>query len=242
VELRFSPGFVCEDGSLSWEEALDAFHRGLERGLASLPEIRAGLILIASRDYGPDSAARTVELYLKNRHRLVGIDLAGDEAAYPARLFQQAFAPVGHAKAQDPAGVHVTIHAGEGAGPDSVWEALELLGAERIGHGIRSFEDPRLVKHLIEHQICLEMCPTSNWLTRAVDRFEDHPLKRALQLGMAASINTDDPTVFGVDLNDEVRISREHIGLSQDEVRRSFEAAARASFLPAAADPPSPPG
>ena len=124
------------------------------------------------------------------------------------------------------------VHAGEAAGPESVWEALELLGAERIGHGIRAFEDATLVEHLRLEQICLEMCPTSNWITRAVESFEAHPLKEALETGVPACINTDDPTIFGVTLADEVRISRERIGLTEAQVRRSFEHAARASFLP----------
>ncbi len=231
VELRFSPSFICEDGSLSWEEALDAFDRGLQEALGELPGLEAGLLLIASRDYGPESAARTAELYLKNLHRVVGLDLAGSESDFPARRFAEAFRPVLLEKRRAPELVHITIHAGEAAGPQSVWEALELLGAERIGHGIRAFEDPLLVEHLRKEDICLEMCPTSNWITRAVDSFGEHPLKLALETGVPACINTDDPAIFGVTLGDEVRISREHIGLSPAQVRQSFEHAARASFL-----------
>ena len=232
VELRFSPSFVCEDGSLEWSEALDAFHNGLVRALAEMPDMKAGLLLIASRDYGPDSAAETVQLYLDNLHRVVGIDLAGDEAAFPPRLFAQAFQPVAEAKEKDPNGVHVTVHAGEAAGPDSVWEALELLGAERIGHGIRAFEDPSLVRHLAERRISLEMCPTSNWITRAVPSLAEHPLRRALEMGVPATINTDDPSIFGVTLGDEIRLARSEMGLTDQQIEESFDHAARATFLP----------
>ncbi|MCB1032265.1 MAG: adenosine deaminase [Acidobacteria bacterium] len=231
VELRFSPSFICEDGSLTWQEALDAFEAGLERARSELPDLSAGLIVIASRDYGPDSAARTAELYLENRHRLIGLDLAGSELDHPARLFAEAFRPVAEAKKRQPEEIHVTIHAGEAAGPESVWEALELLGAERIGHGIRAFEDPVLVEHLRLQGTCLEMCPTSNWITRAVPSLEAHPLKTALENGVAASINTDDPTVFGVTLEDEIAVARDRIGLSDEQIRQSFEHAASASFL-----------
>ena len=231
VELRFSPSFICEDQSLTWNEALDAFERGVNRASEDLPDLQAGLLLIASRDYGPDSAARTAELYLENSHRLIGLDLAGSELDYPARLFEEAFRPVREAKEKTPEEIHLTVHAGEAAGPESVWEALELLGAERIGHGIRAFEDPALVEHLRQRQICLEMCPTSNWVTRAVPNFETHPLKKALEAGVPACINTDDPSIFGVTLDDEIRISRERIGLSQEQVAQSFEHAARATFL-----------
>ncbi|MCH9647372.1 MAG: adenosine deaminase [Deltaproteobacteria bacterium] len=237
VELRYSPSFVCEDGSLTWQESLEAFHRGLERALENLPEMRAGLLLIASRDYGPDSAAQTVELYLKNLHRVAGIDLAGNEAAFPPRLFTEAFRPVGAAKAKTPHQIHVTVHAGEAAGPESVWEALELLAAERIGHGIRAFEDPELVRHFLEKEICLEMCPTSNWVTRAVPSLAQHPLKQALEAGIAATISTDDPSIFGVSLDDEIQVARQAIGLSESQVQLSFEHAARSTFLPQQAPP-----
>lgn len=118
---------MCEDGSLTWDEVLDAFEAGLVRASAEAPEVTWGLVCIASRDYGPESAAETAEFYLAHRHRFVGFDLAGDEARWPARLFESAVAPILRARRLDPS-LHVTIHAGEGAGPQSVWEALDLLG------------------------------------------------------------------------------------------------------------------
>lgn len=231
VELRFSPSFVCDHSGLSWGEASDAFASGLERALAELPGMRAGLICIASRDFGPDAVGETAEFYLDHLERFIAFDLAGPEVGFPCRLFEDVLRPVRDAKSAEPDRVHITIHAGEAEGPDSVWEAIELLGAERIGHGIRSFDDPELVRFLAEHQICLEMCPTSNWLTQAVPSFEQHPLKLALESGVAATINTDDPTIFGVTLGDEVEIARRRIGLSDDQVRQSFEIASRSTFL-----------
>lgn len=232
VELRFSPSFVCEISKLGWVEALRAFEIGLDRALNELPAMRAGLICIASRDFGPQAVGETVEFYLEQRDRFIAFDLAGPEKGFPCRLFEDVFEPIRRAKKDDPEGVHVTIHAGEAVGPESVWEAIELLGAERIGHGIHAFDDPALVRHLAERQICLEMCPTSNWLTGAVERLEEHPLRAALEAGVAATINTDDPTLFGVTLGDEVRLARQVIGLSEAQVDHSFEVAAASSFLP----------
>lgn len=230
VELRFSPSWVCEDGSLTWDEVLDAFEAGLVRASAEAPEVTWGLVCIASRDYGPESAAETAEFYLAHRHRFVGFDLAGDEARWPARLFESAVAPILRARRLDPS-LHVTIHAGEGAGPQSVWEALDLLGAERIGHGVRSFEDPLLVRRLAEEGICLEVCPTSNVLTEAVPSIDRHPLPRALEAGIPVTVNTDDPAIFGVTFRGELERARDEIGIGDEGVLRCLEHAAAATFL-----------
>jgi adenosine deaminase len=231
VELRFSPSWVCEHGSMSWDDALASFALGAEAALAELQGMRAGLICIASRDYGPDSVAQTVEFYLRNRSRLIGFDLAGDEAGHPARLFEQALQPLLDAKRERPDEIHITIHAGEASGPESVWEALELLGAERIGHGIRAFEDPLLLEHLRREQICLEMCPTSNRLTRAVPDLVRHPLREGVEQGIPVTISTDDPGIFDVTLSDELRIARTEIGLSDEQVERCLANAADHTFL-----------
>ncbi len=231
VELRFSPGYVCNVSGMSWGDALAAFRAGVGRALGELPQMRAGLICIASRDFGPQAVGESVEFYLEHLDDFIAFDLAGNEDVFPAPMFADVFEPIRRAKQANPETVHVTIHAGEATGPQSVWEAIEILGAERIGHGIHSFEDPDLVRFLAERQICLEMCPTSNWLTGAVERLEDHPLRTALESGVAATINTDDPTIFGVTLGSEVRLAREVLGLTDEQVERSFEIARAASFL-----------
>ena len=207
--------------------------------LAHLPGGRRtgeGRHLLGHRVEGASDSVLVVRDHQRPAHRadvrVIAVDLAGPEDGYPCRLFEDVFEPVRRAREVDPATVHITIHAGEAAGPESVWEAIELLGAERIGHGIHSFDDPELVRYLAEHRICLEMCPTSNWLTGAVDRLEDHPLRRALEEGVAATINTDDPTIFGVSLVDEVRLARRVIGLSAAQVAETFEIAAAWTFVP----------
>ena len=231
VELRFSPSWVTELSELTWSEALDAFWNGMTAALSGLPGMRAALVCIASRDYGVDSAAKSAEFYLDNLDRFVGFDLAGNESEFPCRWFEGALEPVRRARSAAPDRVHVTIHAGEASGPESVWEAIELLGAQRIGHGIRALEDPALVARLAQDEICLEMCPTSNWITQVVPDLARHPLRAALEAGVPASINTDDPGIFGVTLQDEIEIARDVIGLSDAQIATSFEHAERATFV-----------
>lgn len=225
VELRFSPGFVCGRSKLKWEDALDGFEAGVKAGLAKHPDMKAGLICIASRENGIDSVAKTIEFYMKHQLRFIGLDLAGPEDDYPCSLFKDIFKPVVHA------GAPITIHSGEGSGPENVWEAIEFLGARRIGHGTSCVEDPQLMKALAEKKICLEMCPTSNWLTQVVPDLRDHPLPKVLRAGIPVCINTDDPGIMGVTLAHEIKLCREVMGMSEAEIAQTFEHARAASFL-----------
>ena len=225
VELRFSPSFVCQLSKLRWIDALDGFHAGMTRALAKYPEMKAGLICIASRDYGPDAVEETIEFFLKNRDRLIGVDLAGPEIEFPGRLFEKSFA-----RALD-AGAAITIHAGEAAGPDSIWEAIDHLGARRIGHGISAILDPTLMEQLRIRGICLEMCPTSNWLTQAIPTFAAHPLPHVLRAGVPVCLNTDDPAVFATSMPQEIEVCRKHLGMTQAEIETCFEHGRKSSFI-----------
>jgi adenosine deaminase len=225
VELRFSPTFVTEYSKLHWDDALDAFERGMKRALGKYPEMRAGLICIASRDFGADEVMRTVEFYIHRIDRFIGLDLAGNELAYPCRMFESAF------KKLLPHPARLTVHAGEASGPENIWEAIDLLGAERIGHGIACIQDPKLMEHLRREEICLEMCPTSNWLTNAVPSLAAHPLPLVLRAGVPVCINTDDPGIFGVSLPQEIANCRAHLGLSDAEIAECEAHARKASFL-----------
>ncbi len=225
VEFRYSPNFLAERSKLPWDEALDGFEAGLKRAVKAYPEMKAGLICIASRDYGVDACEATVDHFLKHDTRFIGLDLAGNEQGFPLKDFAPAFQRAARR------GARITVHAGEAAGPENVWEAIEFLGARRIGHGVRSFQDPQLVEVLRERKICLEMCPTSNWITHAVPDLKHHPLKQALREGLLACVNTDDPAIFGVGLDDELRICREILGLTPAEIDQTFENAWASSFL-----------
>jgi adenosine deaminase len=225
VELRFSPGFVAEYSHLNWESVLNHFEIGVQNGLKKFPGMKAGFLLIGSRDLGLDSIQQTVDFFIKHSTRFLGIDLAGDETLFPNSNYAGVFKPLLAMKA------NVTIHAGEAVGPDSVWQAIELLGAKRIGHGVNSERDPKLLQYLIDHQICLEMCPTSNWITSCVKDLSKHPLPRYLRAGVPVCINTDDPGIFGVDLPHEILVCKNQMGMTDQEIAQCFANAKKHSFL-----------
>ncbi len=132
-------------------------------------------------------------------------------------------------------GLHSVPHAGETTGPETVWDAIRLLGAERIGHGTSSVQDPELLAHLAEHEIALEVCPTSNIATRAVARLEEHPIRQMYDAGVLVTVNSDDPPMFGTTLNREYEIAAELLGLDAAGVAGLAKNAVRASFLEGAA-------
>ncbi len=225
AELRFSPSFVAEFSHLAWDDVLSGFERGMKRALEKYPDMRAGLICIASRDYGAEAVDQVAEFYIKHRDRFAGMDLAGNEVQFPCRMFEASFKKI------IAAGGKVTVHAGEACGPENIWEAIELLGARRIGHGISAIQDPALMRYLSEKKICLEMCPTSNWLTQSVPSFEEHPLPKVLRAGVPVTINTDDPTVFGTTLPQEIQLCWRKMGMSETELKLCQKHAMDASFL-----------
>lgn len=223
VELRFSPWFMAQAHGLDVSSVVAAVVEGTNQGQQDFG-VKTRLIGILSRTFGVDIAWQELEALLQFRSDLIAIDLAGDEAGYPAPLFRKHFARVRDA------GLHITIHAGEAAGAESVWDAIRLLGAERIGHGIRAIEDPALVEFLIDRRIGLECCPTSNVQTSTVSSYETHPLKKFLELGVLATINTDDPGISGIDLDYELEKAAPACGLSAEQVTQARVNAARIAF------------
>jgi aminodeoxyfutalosine deaminase len=157
---------------------------------------------------------------------LVGFGLGGPEQGVPRARFTS------HFERARAAGLRSVPHAGESTGPESVWDALRRLGAERIGHGTSSVQDPALLLHLAEHDIPLEVCPTSNVATRVVDHLDEHPLPRMVDAGVTVTINSDDPPMFGTTLNREYEIAAGLLGLDRAGVADLALAAVRASFAP----------
>ena len=176
---------------------------------------------------GVESADATLSYALDHRpDALVGFGLGGPEIGVPRPQFALHFAA-----ARD-AGLHSVPHSGESTGPQSVWDALTLLGAERIGHGTSAVQDPRLLEHLAEHGIPLEVCPTSNVATRVVERLEDHPIRAMRDAGVVVTVNSDDPPMFGTTLNREYEIAAGLLGLDRSGVVDLALAAVDASFAP----------
>ncbi len=156
---------------------------------------------------------------------LIGFGLGGPEVGVP----RPQFAP--HFAAARAAGLHSVPHAGETTGPQTIWDALRELGAERIGHGTTAPQDPELMAHLVERAIPLEVCPTSNIATGAVASLEDHPLRDMVEAGAVVTINSDDPPMFGTWLNREYQVAAGLLGLDADGVVGLAGNAVRASYL-----------
>ncbi|MHB8433935.1 MAG: adenosine deaminase [Candidatus Tyrphobacter sp.] len=190
------------------------------------------LILDVTRNFGPQSAMGTLDLALAcGNLDVIGIGLGGDEARFAAEPFAEVFA---RARAQ---GLHAVAHAGEAAGAQSVRAAVEVLGAERVGHGIRALEDPALVELLAQRGIALEICPTSNFLTGAADPGQPHPLFALHRAGVQVVIDADDPALFGTSIESEYRYVAQVAGLSamrgfvQNAVEASFASPQRKQAL-----------
>ena len=156
---------------------------------------------------------------------LVSFGLGGPEAGVPRPPFKPYF---DRARA---IGLHSVPHAGETTGPQTVWDALTHLGAERIGHGINAVLDARLLDHLGEHRIPLEVCPTSNIATKAVADLEQHPIKEMAAAGLLLTVNSDDPPMFGTDLNTEYAVAARLLGLDEAGVAALAKNAVEASFM-----------
>ena len=157
---------------------------------------------------------------------LIGFGLGGPEVGVPRPQFKP------HFDAARAAGLRSLPHAGETTGPDTVWDALRHLGAERIGHGTSSAQDPELLAHLAEHQIPLEVCPSSNIATRAVATLDEHPLRAFRDAGVVVTINSDDPPMFGTSLNREYEIAADLLALDESGVADLARTAVRVSYAP----------
>jgi adenosine deaminase len=225
IELRFSPYFMGEEHGLDTFGVVDAVCDALEEARGKIP-VRAKLIGIISRHYGPETGRIELAAAIRGRDRgVVALDLAGDEANFPGELF------VRHFQEAREAGLRTIAHAGEAAGAASVRQAVLELGAERIGHGIRAVEDPTVLDLLAERRVPLEVCPTSNLHTSTVPDYRSHPLPALLRRGIACTLNTDDPSISAIDLAHEYRVADEELGLSPAEIRRMQETAVEAAFL-----------
>jgi adenosine deaminase len=225
VELRFSPYFMAGPNKLDPAKVTEAVVAGIEEGRAKTG-LKVGLIGILSRTFGAEACKVELEALLTQRKHIVALDLAGDEKNFPAELF------VEHFKRGREAGWAITAHAGEAGGAQSVWAALKLLGATRIGHGIRAIDDPKLLEHLAERRIGLEVNITSNVQTNTVPSFAEHPMKRFLQRGLRATINTDDPVISGIDLRHELEVAAPEAGLTPAEIAQARRNAVEIAFLP----------
>jgi len=221
VELRYAPGLLTLKG-LTQEEVVLASIEGLKRA-----SIKANLILCMMRGEGNEQdneeTLSVAHKYLVEDGGVVALDLAGAEALFATAKYKDLFAK---AKSY---GIPFTIHAGEADGPESVKEAIEY-GAKRIGHGVRTAEDPEVLKLAKERGVTFEMCPTSNLQTKVVDRLEDYPLLKYMEYGIKVTLNTDDPAIEGTNINEEYNRMEKAIGLTFEQRKVLLLNAINAAF------------
>jgi adenosine deaminase len=224
VELRFSPWFMAQAHQLDPVGVVEAVVDGIRAGRRDFNQ-PVNLIGILSRTYGPEIAWKELGSLLTQRAEIVALDLAGDEANWPASLFIEHFQ---HARQ---AGWRVTVHAGEIDGPTSIWQALEDLGADRIGHAVRSVDDSALIDAFRERKIGIEANLTSNVQTSTVAEYAVHPMKFFLENGLLAALCTDDPGISRIDLAYEYEVAAPAAGLDPHLIRQAQENALTISFL-----------
>jgi adenosine deaminase len=165
-------------------------------------------------------------LLLHGAGLIVGVALAGPEQGYPVKPFRKTFARFHEA------GLNIEVHAGEWCGPESVWDALEYGYPNRIGHGVSLFQDARLIDMIRDRHIHIEMCPTSNLKTGSISRIEEHPIRKAKELGLSFSVNTDDPGAFECSMESEYALLVNVLGFSESDLQTLYANSLEARFQP----------
>jgi adenosine deaminase len=221
AEVRYSPMHPMRRG-LAFDDVTAAVIEGLRQG-SSDTGLKLALICGLTRQW--DACLECAGLAAKWAGRGVdAIDLGGDEAGFPAEGFVEVYR-----LARD-SGLGITAHAGEAAGPESVWAAVKLLGVKRIGHGIRAIEDADLVRFLRDEGTTLEVCPTSNVKTGVVASYAEHPLRRLHEAGVRVTLNSDDPAMFQSCIGCEYEVAERELGFSPAELRQLTRNAVEAGF------------
>jgi adenosine deaminase len=226
MELRFTPVALSRVEGFPLAEVIDWVSEAAQQANQDYG-ITTRLITSVNRHESVDLAAEVISLSIdRKKSGIVGVDMAGDETHFTDAAFQSLFAEAHQA------GLHVTIHAGEWGGAENVASAITLLGAERIGHGVRVMEDPSVVALAYERGTAFEVCVTSNVHSGVVPSLHQHPLLNMLDAGLNVTINTDDPSISQIVLSDEYRLVVEDLGLPLETLQERSLAAAQACFLP----------
>ena len=226
VEIFFDPQGHTERG-VEFETVLNGIERALKAGEVQLG-ISYRLIMCFLRHLSEEAAFATLEQAMPHLHRIHGVGLDSSEVGHPPSKFQQVFAKV------RALGLHVTAHAGEEGPPEYVHEALDLLEVERIDHGNRALEDAALVQRIADEGLTLTVCPLSNLRLCVIKAIGESPVRRMLELGLKATVNSDDPAYFGGYINDNFRAIADALDLTEAEIVKLAENSFTGSFLPMA--------
>lgn len=228
LELRYAPTFIQEGHpNLSFDQIHRAFSAGVERAQKKYP-VKTGFIAIFQRTLPVSMAENVFAFVLNHKENFVGVDLADNEIEFDALPFAKLFQKAkGH-------GFGITVHAGEPNMPQAaqnVKEAIDLLGADRIGHGLQIYKNPEILNYVVDKKIPLEVCLTSNYLTQAVPSLALHPIKKLDQAGVLVTLNTDDPGIFDLSLTGEYAVAQKYFGFSEKDFSRFNQNARAASFI-----------
>jgi len=229
LELRYAPSFIHDGHSnLTFEKIHKSFVKGIEMAEKKFG-MAVGLIGIVQRTKSLAEAKKAMDFFIAHKGDYVAVDLADNEDGFDPKPFAPLF------QSAKKAGLHVTIHSGETPSPqagDKMIDSIELLGAERIGHGVQCIHHPAVMEKLKLDGIALEVCPLSNWLTQAFPTFETHPLKSLIKNGVPVTLCSDDPGIFGSTLTDDYDIAQKYHGLGLDDFKRLNKLAFKKSFIP----------
>lgn len=228
VELRYAPSFIADGHShLSFEKIHLALLKGLAMAEAKFP-IATGLICIAQRIKSLRVANEVIDFVIDHKDSFIAVDLADNEENFDPKPFANIFS-----KAKK-AGLHITIHSGEAPNEKSarwVKDSIELLEAERIGHGIQIIQNLDVLNFVREKNIPLEVCPISNWLTQSFATYEAHPIRKLINAGILVTINSDDPGIFGTSLSDDYEVLHRVHNFTRADFARANEVAIAKSFI-----------
>jgi adenosine deaminase len=227
AEVFFDPQTHTERG-IPFDVFIEGIHEAMIAGRQDLG-VSSGLIMCFLRHLPAAAAMHTLEASLPHRDKFIGVGLDSSELGFPPSLFADVFV---RAKAE---GLHLVAHAGEEGPADYVWEALDVLGVERIDHGIRSLEDPSLVERLAQDQVPLTVCPLSNVRLGGFASLDQHTLPRMLELGLKVSINSDDPAYFGGYVGDNYVATQSALDLPRETMATIARNSLESSFLDSAA-------
>ncbi|HEY3928532.1 MAG TPA: adenosine deaminase [Candidatus Koribacter sp.] len=224
AEVYVSVGVIFWRGQ-EFDPLFEGMERGRERGEHDFG-VKVRWIFDAVRHFGPEEAHKVVAKAIQLRDRnVIAIGIGGDEARGPASNFVEVFAEAAKH------GLHLTAHAGESTGPESIWSALRDLHAQRIGHGLHAIDDPALVAHLAATQTPVEICVTSNFKTGCCRSLADHPVRKLFDAGVKITLATDDPEMFHTTLTREYGLLRDHFAFTEEELRQLARNSFQSSFL-----------
>ena len=229
LELRYAPSFLCDAHSALSPDAMHrAILRGVERAERDFP-IAVGLIALLQRIKTVEENRYWLDFAIEKKADFLAVDLADNELAYGPATFAPLFE---RAKGE---GFAVTIHAGEAEGPQAaqnIRDSIEMLHADRIGHGVRILEDPEVLEFVRERGTVLELCPTSNWLSGVCPTRESHPFRKIMEAGIRTTVNTDDPGIMNISIMDEYRLLRDAMGFTAQEFKQINDWGREACFIP----------